>query len=347
MATLQDDQKLEDLLTIVITTSPTPSAPAPELIQRVLASLPEELAAVSLIVTFDGFSIARADRAGGRLKKGQVPEGMAGQYPAYIENVKGHLGESWSEEVRDASTHAFVSTCDNGGGGGPGRCRRRRRVTSIRQSFRQGFGMNVRSALAYAATPFILTLQHDWVFTRPTPPFAALCRIMAREPGVRYVTFVARQSRRYETSRGGTSARYAELMRCGKRARAGLDLQHALVPCLHFFDRPHLCSVALYRDLFRSGLVRRGDFIEDTYGCALIEALNRADSQDAAYQVWHTVGSWMYHPDQGDTVAVRHTSGRTCLPQEQQRQRIQEYIRTNRSKQSGRSGSNDDGRLDD
>lgn len=329
---------LEDSLTIIITTSPTPSCPSPELVASVLASLPPELGAVPLIITFDHYSQPKSPhhQAGGRLKRGQVPAAMAAEYPAYINNVKSlfHPDPESLVETEDPYMHAFLSRCDHRSINDDGAVRTRP-VLFLRQVYRQGFAFSLKSLLPHVRTQFLLVLQHDWVFTSPPPPFRTLLAIMSdvTEPlAINYVTFVARMSLRYERSRGGVHVNYGAVLCAARAKRRDRALQDSLVACLHFFDRPHLCSTDLYRQIFRSDVLRRGDFVEDTLGCAYVNAITAAETPEASIQAWQKYGAWMYYPDDGEVVAVRHTSGRTCLTQDRQRQRIEGYVEENRAR---------------
>lgn len=329
--TILDEQSREndgelispDLLSIVITTSPTPSAPSPELVKSVVDSLPLQLQKLHLIVTFDGYTICQSiKRTEGRLKRGQITQKLADVYPAYITNVQSLFGSTISECRFDKRMHAFVSSTQTGD----------RKVTFLRHKYRQGFAFNVKSALDYCTTPNVLILQHDWVFAAPHIPLKRLIDIMQSEQEVGYISFVARQSRRYAHTRGEFHLRNRAVFRASREIRCGRDLEDDLVACLHFFDRPHLCKVSLYEKVFSSGLIKRGDFIEDTLGTEYLTSIANSHDDAAAIHAWQEYKAWLYHPGDGDQVAIRHTSGRTCLAKDDQLARIQQYIHDGRAK---------------
>lgn len=312
------------LLTIIITTSPTPSCPSPELVESVIASLPPDLLGIPLIISFDGFTISNNDRrAYGRLKRGQIPQAMADEYPAYIDNVKALFQGPISGEVSDTKMHTYISKAHQEGA---------RSITFIRHKYRQGFGFSVKSALDQCKTPLVLVLQHDWIFAVPDLPLARLTQIMQEEGEVNYISFIARQSLRYERSRGESHARYRGVFEAARDLRRGRSLESDLVSCLHFFDRPHLCKASLYGEIFSSGLIRRGDFLEDTLGTAYLMSIANGKDDEASIAAWRKLGAWLYHPGSGDQVAIRHTAGRTSLTKSLQEKRIQDYIKVNQSR---------------
>ncbi|KAJ6633178.1 hypothetical protein Bhyg_16022 [Pseudolycoriella hygida] len=179
-----------ELLTIILTTSPTPSAPSTELITSVLHSLPLTLHKLDLIITFDGFTISRNDH--GRLKKGQIPQSMADTYAPYIENVKSLFNTTVTEEHFDNRMHTFVSEAVNPSSMHGGH------ITFVRHKYRQGFGFCIKSALEYCKSKNVLVMQHDWIFVRPSPPISDLLNLMATEEEINYITFVARQTVGYK-----------------------------------------------------------------------------------------------------------------------------------------------------
>lgn len=312
-----------ELLTIIITTSPTPSAPHPELITSVLNSLPPSLYKLHLIITFDGYNISQSNRK--RLKKGQIPQSMADAYGPYIENVKSLFNTTVSPEQFDGRMHTFISEAHNPSSMHGGR------ITFIRHKFRQSFGFSVKAALNYCKSENVLVMQHDWIFVPPTtPPLFDLVNIMTTEVEVNYITFITRQSVRYEYTFGSNHTRKKAVFCASRQLRTTRPYPNDLIACLHFFDRPHLCSVALYNKIFSLNVVRRGDFIEDIMGTQYLRSIVTASSDEESIQKWLTFGCWMYYPRDGTEIVIRHISGRTSLVKEEQKELVKNYIRENK-----------------
>lgn len=311
-----------ELLTIILTTSPTPSAPCTELVSSVLSSLPSSLYQLDLIISFDGYNISRNNR--GRLKKGQIPQSMAEAYPPYIENVKSLFNATVTPERFDGRMHTFVSEAHNPAHMHGGR------ITFIRHKYRQGFGFSVKAALEYCKSTNVLLMQHDWIFVPPHPPLCDLLNIMTTEEEVNYITFIARQTVRYEQSTGKNHNRKKALFSASRELRTNRPNSDDLIACLHFLDRPHLCTVSLYRKIFDSKVVRRGDFIEDTMGCQYLSIIVTAPTDEDSVLKWLSFGCWLYYPRDGTDIAIRHLSGRTNLVKVEQEARVQTYIDENR-----------------
>ena len=303
----------EDLLTIVVTTSPVPSAPSPDLIRNTIDSLPESLADVPIIITFDYFTISSDDQ--GRLKRGRVPPDLVELYPLYIDNVRQLFGEISCSSERDDCT---ISSSVN------------RDVTFLVLKQRHGFAFSVQLALDYVKTPYVLILQHDWMFTSPSPPFSCLLSILQNEPEVRYISFIARWCVNYER-RGDSDLQYRHVFAEARRLRADRPLAEDLIACLHWFDRPHLCSVETYRQIFAENLIKRGDFIEDTFGTHYLTSIKHAPTRQTAFDAWKRWGAWLYAPDQGQMVGVRHVHGRRNLLNEREKERIERMIEASRA----------------
>lgn len=303
-----------DLLTIIITTSPVPSAPSPDLIKTALNSLPASLSDVPLIITFDNFTVASNDH--GRLKRGSIPQDLADRYPVYIDNVCKLFG-SVSSATDDPDCLVSRSL--------------HRDVVFLVSKRRNGFAFSVKLALDYVTTPYVMILQHDWLFDLH-PPMSDLVSILQTEDEVRYISFIARMSLNYETSRGHSHRSYRHIFSEARQLRSDRPLSGELVACLHWFDRPHLCSVKTYRQIFDLAIVKRGDFIEDTFGTEYMKSMQNAPSKEAAFDQWKRWGAWLYYPGDGKLLTVRHQHGRKNLLGERQEERINNMIKSNRDK---------------
>ncbi|UNI22177.1 hypothetical protein JDV02_008089 [Purpureocillium takamizusanense] len=190
-------------VTVIITTSPTPSAPGTDLIAAVARSFGAHcpsLLACPVVVVLDTFDSV-GDCA--RLKKGVVTAEGAAQYDAYKRNVKRFvLGEyrrrphpprhrdaraadedAWEQgcpdavlvESRDEAEYGFegrrdpvalhISRTADG------------RITFVEPTRRLGFGLAVRSALRLATTPYVWVQQHDWPLAADIP-LRSILRVM-------------------------------------------------------------------------------------------------------------------------------------------------------------------------
>ncbi|KJR89232.1 uncharacterized protein SPSK_11040 [Sporothrix schenckii 1099-18] len=189
-------QVIDSLLTVILTTSPTPSAPSTDLVAAVLASFRAHcpaLLACPVIVVFDTY-----DHIGPqlRLKKGCVTPVEAANYDAYKANVKQLVGRTWGgidDGGQDAADTAIETglaeygspmIADNAvpftimrtAGG---------RIAFVEPTQRLGFGLAVRTAVRAATTPYVWVQQHDWTLAADIPVAAMLDAMQTAENAIR------------------------------------------------------------------------------------------------------------------------------------------------------------------
>lgn len=271
-------------LTVIITTSLTPSAPSTQLISSVLQSYRShcpELLGCHVIVVFDGYDkvVPKA-----RLKKGRVTPEQARDFALYKDNVKKLILEQhYRDPGGEVTLTQTEAEAEFGGtfhkGDVPYTITRTHdgRVTFIEPSWRLGFGLAIRSALRVTETPYVWVQQHDWVLTFDFP-LEPLLQIMeeseTKSVPVKYVCLPAVRMLSYATStyvQAFPALRTLTLSLKGEYSPDSGRLSAAKVPLTPLFfwhDKPHLASTAHYLErVFPSRLAMlRGDFIEDKIG---------------------------------------------------------------------------------
>lgn len=271
-------------LTVIITTSLTPSAPSTELISSVLESYRPhcpELLGCNVIVVFDGYDKIVPEA---RLKKGRVTPEQARDFSLYKENVKklileqyyrDHDGEITLSETKAVAEYGgsfhnhdvpYTITRTHDG-----------RVTFIEPSWRLGFGLAVRSALRITETPYVWIQQHDWILAYDFP-LEPLLQIMeeseTKSIPVKYVCLPGTRMLSYATCtdvQAFPALRTTTLSYKGEYSPASgssLGAKVPLTPLFFWHDKPHVASTAHYLEkVFPSRLAMlRGDFIEDKIG---------------------------------------------------------------------------------
>lgn len=318
---------ISDLLTLIVTTSPTPSAPSTDLLSAVFASLEPNCPALldcAVIVVFDSYDhiVPRS-----RLKKGQVTAEGARNYDIYKENVKALVRRTFGP-VDDAAPYvtsealaefgspntspvplAVSATADG-------------RIRFVECTERLGFGLAVRAALRIATTPFVWVHQHDWTLERPIP-LRPILEVMeasrsSEAAPVEYVCLPSQRMLDYATSmhvemfprlKALTAAHAGETPTASGEAVP-------LTPLYFWHDKPHVCRRAHYlARVFPSRLaMARGMFIEDSVG-------HRARDQmkDGQWAKWAT---WLYVPGGGREVCVRHLHGRVWKGDERHKEQV-------------------------
>ncbi|KAI0441113.1 hypothetical protein F4803DRAFT_436582 [Xylaria telfairii] len=307
-----------ELVTLIITTSPTPSAPSTDLISDILASFKlhcPALLSCRVIVVFDTY-----DRIGEsmRLKKGQITAEGARAVEQYKANVKALILDEWYPEAAQAAetvhgqglaeygsphlaeNHVALSTLQT----------LDKRVTFIEPAGRVGFGLAVRSALRMTETPYVWVQQHDWPLVRDIP-LASLVDVMQASEGdttvpVKYVCLPAIRMLSYAASahvlQFPTLRALTAKLKRDFTASDGAGVP--LTPLFFWHDKPHVASTAHYlARVFPSRLaIARGDFIEDSVGQRA-----RTQMKEGNWAKW---ACWLYYPADGREVCLQHRHGR-------------------------------------
>lgn len=320
---------LKDLITLIITTSPTPSAPFTDLISGVLDSFKTHcpnLLFCRVIVVFDTY-----DRIGEcmRLKKGQVTHELAQALELYKVNVKELILKEWRSEVEHGASPAFFHDNALAEFGSPKMAENNvalsilqtadKRITFVEPVARLGFGLAVRSALRVTETPYVWVQQHDWPLVRDIPLDSMLEVMQASEnmqnssdsdsaPPVKYICLPAIRMLYYATSPHVQSfptlrALTAQLKRDFFPASRP-DVAIPLTPLFFWHDKPHIASTAHYlARIFPSRLtMARGGFIEDHVGQRA-----RAQMKEGNWAKW---ACWLYYPKEGREICLKHRNGR-------------------------------------
>ncbi|KAK3903964.1 hypothetical protein C8A05DRAFT_32260 [Staphylotrichum tortipilum] len=353
-----------DLLTLIITTSPTPSAPSTELLSQILASFRAhcpELSMCRVILVLDTYDHISSTA---RLKKGHVTAEGARNYAEYKANAKRlileeyALGGGGQDLVVDYAAAEFGSvayaqqtnavplsitkTADG-------------RILFIEPAQRLGFGLAVRSALRLTETPYVWIQQHDWAMIKDIPlgPLLTVMQQHARPQSdaseldddaadtkvpIKYVCFPSIRMVQY--ARSDHVMQFPAL-----RALTNLHKQNftvwpedgscstriPLTPLFFWHDKPHVAETAHYlAQVFSSRVaVPRGAFIEDTVGHRA-----RTEMKEGQWRKW---ASWLYYPDEGKQLCMRHLKGRTWRGTEGELCQKMEYIRLNQEGEQERA----------
>lgn len=318
-------ESISSLLTVVITTSPTPSSPSTELISSVIESFRlhcPELAATRVIVVFDTFDRIAAQN---RLKSGSASLEVAQHYSAYKENVKSLvLREYLNDSEHEHDLQQATATAEFGSPNDENNSVELsiihtpdRHVTFIEPVARLGFGLAVRSALRVVETPYVWVQQHDWALVADIPlqPLLEVMRSSSAEANtdtpkpIKYISFPSIRMLRYAISDCVNSYPALRTLTATLKddfpSSSQPDVRVPLTPLFFWFDKPHLASTEHYLSrVFPTRLaMRRGEFIEDKIGQRA-----RGQMKDGEWGKWAT---WLYYPDEGRELCLRHLMGRT------------------------------------
>ena len=231
-ATTELSEGVESLVTVVVTSSPVRSNPSTRLLLECLASLDRHggLASCRKLIMCDGFKVRKRSQR----KVGVVTDEEAVLYREFVRKV-----------ACLCRGHAAL-----------------RRTRVVRLARRQGSAYAIREAVqAHVKTPFVIIVPHDCVISRPVKLDAVAEMMHAHPQQINYVKLT-----------GPSTATYADKVfsqygvRVEPTREFGGDL--ALIPMVRYMDNVALVRVSYLRDtIFVPGSgVRRGTFIEDTYG---------------------------------------------------------------------------------
>lgn len=335
-------QPVSDLLTVILTTSVTPSAPSSELIEAILQSFRNHcpsLTSCRVIVVFDSYDQI-APQA--RLKRGQVTAEQASNFDMYKINVKKLVLGQYFPGQNDIPLSVTKGEAEFGSpnivnNSVPFEARQTsdKQVTFIEPSRRFGFGLAVREALRLTETHYVFVAQHDWSIIADIPIKNLLHVMQASEsdpavpikyvclPAVRMLSYAVHADViRHRALRELTSTLKGDfpvVSSTSLESKSDPSASVPLTPMFFWHDKPHICSTAHYlARVFPSRLAMlRGDFIEDKIGQRA-----RTQMKEGLWAKWAT---WLYYPDEGKQLCLRHLHGRTWRGTEGEERKLALY----------------------
>lgn len=322
-----------ETLTVVLTTSPTPSAPSTELLGSILASFHQfcpSLLTCPVVVVLDTYDRIAPEN---RLKKGSVTADGAANFPLYKTNVQDLVLREFAGVAQDQVVLTTkTGRAEYGSPMAPGdpnftslvvKRTQDGQVAFIEPSERIGFGLAVRSALRLVETPYVWIQQHDWRLDAPVPVQSILDVMMASndEAPVKYVCLPSVRMIGYAVSGHVTPyPALRELTSTLKReflSSSGENIP--LTPLFFWHDKTHIASTEHYlARIFPSRLAMpRGAFIEDHVG-------QRARNQ-MKEGLWKKWSCWLYYPGGGKELCLRHLHGRTWRGTEREQKKVHAF----------------------
>ncbi|KAE8147039.1 hypothetical protein BDV25DRAFT_143125 [Aspergillus avenaceus] len=220
-------------------------------------------------------------------------------------------------------------------------------VTFITPSTRLGFGLAVRSALRLVQTEYVWVQQHDWVLVEDIP-VADLLGVMSLSSSsstssssisqetsitgstgsqsseekevspteenipIKYITFPSIRTLTYTKQPYVLDfpllRNYARTLTGTFTAPSGAEVP--LTPLFFWFDKPHIAQTKHYLErVFPNRLaMRRGEFIEDKIG-----QVARGQMKEGLWERW---ACWLFYPEDGRKLCLRHLQGRTWRGEE-------------------------------
>ena len=241
-------------VTVILTTSPTPSNPSTRLLEIVLRSVVRHepsLQHCPKVIVCDGFILAPPTRTGRiRFKSGKVTHSHAEAYDEY------------KARLRD-----LVAAGD------PHRGFANSQLLCLGK--RHGFAFAIREALRLVKTTFVLVVQHDRMFLRPGR-LPNVLEVMRRDPALKHVGLLQKSTLTYART---VNDKYG--IDVGPYVRRAPDVQLTFVPAVFMYDSTHVARAQWYREFVFGNIVtsrgtfrlRTGDFIEDKLGQSMLSEI--------------------------------------------------------------------------
>ena len=180
---------MEDMVTIIITTSPSPVHPSLELIDAVLTSISTcaaELLPCRLILVCDGFKAAKKNA----FRSGKVDAAAITTYKEYKERLRALTAGLRGGQGDTEDGGAVGAPPAPGSGLFP-------RIEMLELTKNHGFGFAVRRALAEVATPLVCVIQHDRTFLRAVDVGAVVTALVESSGAAGYVLMPTRSTANY------------------------------------------------------------------------------------------------------------------------------------------------------
>ena len=249
---------IADLITVLITTSPSPLHPSTQHIEKVMESLcnfAPSLESCRKLVVCDGCLV----RDKNKFRSGRVTQEAYDRYVKY--------------------KAALVQLFANGGKVDTPCEGQNYELLELKE--RQGFGFAVRAAMFdHVHTPMVFVVQHDRTLMRHVDLPSIVSTMEHRPDTINYVLLPLSSTDAYAQQwqtklgqagfKGAASdiRQFAIEINSKEQATNGEHEQH-LLPCLKWYDSTHLAYSHFYRNIVFSKelqLVAKGGFIEDKLG---------------------------------------------------------------------------------
>lgn len=294
-----------------------------------------------------------------RLKKGAVTTDGATKFLEYKHNAKNLIINEYSRRVdkdeRNSELYVTEGEAEYGSDAYAQQTNavpltitktRNGLVTFIEPDQRLGFGLAVRSALRLTQTPYVWVQQHDWSLVSDIP-LSPILDIMQKSTSVshhgpltgskpslpvpiKYICFPSVRMLSYATSdhvmqfpalRALTNLYKQNLSH--HSPETGASVKIPLTPMFFWFDKPHIASTEHYlTHVFPNRVaIMRGAFIEDTVGHRA-----RTEMKGGEWKKW---ACWLYYPDEGKQLVLRHLKGRTWRGTDGEEEQKLEWKRLN------------------
>jgi len=313
------------MLSIVITTSPIQSHPSTDVIDQVINSFDllqldcssndtsnnnnNVLKKIQVLIVCDGYKVNQNHA----YKSGKITQQKSVDYELYVERLKHkYMVDSDGNNCNDDNNNDDnINNDDSNNHNDGNNCNDNKFIfTVIQRDKNYGFADNVKYALEWITTKYVMVVQHDWIFSTHIP-VTKLLQLMDVQVNINYINFISSSTTDYLNKYHGV---------CGHHVTKVCNYDIPLVPLPFWYDKPHICRTDYYKShVFGKQhyncqtlkYIRINRFVEDTYGHIILN-----DIKHHGLIAHAKYGTFLYY-DQPHIPQVLHINGRSFRCKEQ------------------------------
>ena len=266
---------MDQLLTVIVQTSPIPSHPSTALLEALFRSFDrvDGLRECKIVLVADGCNVVDDEVEG--LKRGKVSSDTACRYQTHLKRL---------QECIDKPPFGGSAVQGNGSV--------ELLILTERHGSARAIDVVVREKVC---TPLVMICQHDNLFVADAP-LCSIATAMQENTWLKAVHFVATATTNYKNK---VKQKYG--IELQPRRVHGLE-EFPLIPLVFWFGRTHVAQTDYYRDFVLNRQLKTGDHLEELLGETQLRDL--LENGMAAHE---TYGNFVL--DQG-TEVLYHLSGR-------------------------------------
>lgn len=280
---------MDQLLTVLIQTSPIPSHPSTALLEALFRSFQKAdgLLESKIVILCDGCEEARAGEKENN-KHGKASSKTASSYCQHLELLEKAVGTQQPPFVPQV----------NGS------------ITIVQLKERHGSARAIEAAFSSITTPLCMVCQHDNFFVKEVP-FRTCVQRMHQTPGLgiglKCLHFLSTATMDYKTKvqkRYNIEIEELSVEWLDTKNNSTWNGDAKLVPLIFWYGRSHLSYTEHYRSTILNRPLQQGDHLEELLGVAELEDIKSRGMKEA----FPDYGTYVL--DQGCGEVIYHLSGR-------------------------------------
>lgn len=186
----------------------------------------------------------------------------------------------------------------------------------IKRDQHYGFAKNIEYCLERVVTPYVLIVQHDWIFVKSVD-LDKLVKIMDEYDDVKYINFISSSTTNFlDRFHDFAKVKPDEFLN-----KYSDKYKIPIIPLPFWYDKPHLCQTNYYKKILSSKYYNYAtkkqepvkSFVEDTYGHIILN-----DIKANGIKAHKKYGTFLYYENPEEPVLL-HIRGRNYRTDEQKK----------------------------